>query len=179
MVKKVQVLRLGHRIYRDIRTTTHCALTSRALGAEKITIIGETDYSIEDSVNKIVNNWGGKFKIRFAENIKNEINKIKKEKYCIVHLTMYGELLGKKIKEIRKKNKICIIVGAEKVPPLVYEKSDYNISIGNQPHSEIAALALTLHEVFEGKELNKKFPNNKIKIIPQKKGKKTKKRPLV
>ncbi|MBU2477332.1 tRNA (cytidine(56)-2'-O)-methyltransferase, partial [Candidatus Micrarchaeota archaeon] len=66
-------------------------------------------------------------------------------------------------------------VGAEKVPPQVYEKSDYNISIGNQPHSEIAALAVFLHELFEGKELNKKFSKGQIKIIPQKKGKKTKK----
>lgn len=59
---------------------------------------------------------------------------------------------------------------------MVYQKSDYNISIGNQPHSEIAALAITLNELFEGKELNKKFSNAKIKVIPQKKGKKTEKK---
>ncbi len=175
MVKKVQVLRLGHRIYRDIRVTSHCALASRALGAEKIIIIGEEDKSIKESIQKVVLNWGGNFEIEFSSNIKKEMEKKKEEKYCLVHLTMYGEKLEKKIKEIRKKEKVCVVVGAEKVPPEVYEKSEYNLSIGNQPHSEIAALSIFLHELFKGQELEKKFNKAKIKIIPQKKGKKTKK----
>jgi tRNA (cytidine56-2'-O)-methyltransferase len=173
MVNKVWVLRLGHRIYRDLRMTTHCALTARALGAEGITIIGEKDNSIKETTDKVNSKWGGKFKIKFSKSITKEMNKLKKEKYLMVHLTMYGEKLEKKIKEIRKKEKVCLIVGAEKVPWFVYKKSDCNVSVGNQPHSEIAALAITLHELFEGKELNKKFQKAKIKILPQKKGKKT------
>lgn len=175
MVKEVQVLRIGHRVFRDLRVTTHCALTARALGAERITIIGEKDKSIERTVEKVVSNWGGKFEIEFSSNLKEEIKKLKKEKYSLIHLTMYGEKLERKIKEIRKLKKVCLIAGAEKVPPYVYEESDYNISIGNQPHSEIAALAVMLHEFFGGKELNTYFPKAKIKVIPQKKGKKTKK----
>ncbi|MFH1663253.1 MAG: tRNA (cytidine(56)-2'-O)-methyltransferase [archaeon] len=173
MVEKVRVLRLGHRIYRDIRTTTHCALTARALGAEQITIIGEQDKSIEESVKKVVLVWGGNFKISFSEDRKKEITELKKQGFTLVHLTMYGEELQKKIKELRKEKKVCIIIGGEKVPPEIYQKSDYNVSVGTQPHSEIAALALALHELFEGKELWKKFPKAKIKIVPQKKGKKT------
>jgi len=176
MVKKVQVLRIGHRIYRDIRVTSHCALTARAFGAEKITIIGENDESIKNSIKKVSAVWGGKFEIGFSSNLKKEIEKLKKKNFSLVHLTMYGEKIQDKIKEIQKKNNICIIVGAEKVPPVIYQKSDYNISIGNQPHSEIAALAITLNELFEGKKLNKNFSNAKIKVIPQKKGKKTEKK---
>lgn len=179
MVKEVCVLRLGHRIYRDIRTTTHCALTARAFGAKNIIILGEEDNSIKKTIQTVVENWGGQFKAEFAHDLKKEIIKIKKEKYSLVHLTMYGEKIEKKINEIRKKKKVCIIIGAEKVPPIVYKESDYNISVGNQPHSEVAALAVTLNELFEGKTLNKKFVNAKIKIIPQKKGKKTKKTRLV
>lgn len=175
MVKEAMVLRLGHRIYRDIRVTTHCALTARALGAKKIIIVGEKDNTIEETIKKVSTNWGGKFGIEFSSNAEKEIKKIKEQSYVLVHLTMYGEKLEKKINEIKSREKICVVVGAEKVPPQVYEKSDYNISIGNQPHSEIAALAVFLHELFEGKELNKKFSKGQIKIIPQKKGKKTKK----
>ncbi|PIN99109.1 MAG: tRNA (cytidine(56)-2'-O)-methyltransferase [Candidatus Diapherotrites archaeon CG10_big_fil_rev_8_21_14_0_10_31_34] len=179
MVKDVCVLRLGHRIYRDIRTTTHCALTARAFGAKKIIVVGEEDNSIKKTIQNVVENWGGKFEIDFSSDLKKEIKKRKKEKYTLVHLTMYGERIGEKIKEIRKIKKVCIIIGAEKVPPIVYKESDYNISVGNQPHSEVAALAVTLNELFEGKALNKKFNKAQIKIIPQKKGKKTKKTRLV
>ncbi|MCL2143761.1 MAG: tRNA (cytidine(56)-2'-O)-methyltransferase, partial [Methanomassiliicoccaceae archaeon] len=45
---------------------------------------------------------------------------------------------------------MLVIVGAEKVPPEVYERSDHNISVGNQPHSEIAALSIFLYEVTQG-----------------------------
>ncbi|MHC1589292.1 MAG: RNA methyltransferase, partial [Methermicoccaceae archaeon] len=31
-----------------------------------------------------------------------------------------------------------------KVPREVYELSDYNVAVGNQPHSEVAALAVML-----------------------------------
>ena len=98
MVKKVRVLRLGHRIYRDIRTTSHCALTARAFGAEKITIAGEKDKSIEESIERVVSHWGGNFKISFIGNVAKEIEKIKKQGYCLVHLTMYGERIEKKTK---------------------------------------------------------------------------------
>ena len=41
----------------------------------------------------------------------------------------------------------------------------------NQPHSEIAALALLLHEYQKGAELKRSFPRAKIKIRPCAKGK--------
>jgi len=173
---KIEVLRMGHRIIRDIRVTTHCALVARAFGAEKIIIVGEEDKTIEKTVKSVASAWGGNFKIKFSSDLKKEIKEKKKEKFTLVHLTMYGEKLNEKIEEIKKKEKICLMVGAEKVPPWIYSESDYNISIGTQPHSEIAALAITLHEIFRGNELNKKFSKAKIKIIPQKKGKKTEKK---
>ncbi len=170
---KVEVLRIGHRIIRDVRVTTHCALVARAFGAEKIIVTGEEDKSIEKTVKNVASSWGGNFKIKFSSNLKKEVEKKKKEEFTIVHLTMYGEKLEKKIKELRGKKKICLVAGAEKVPAWIYSESDYNISVGTQPHSEIASLAITLHEIFGGKELTKKFSKAKIKIIPQKKGKKT------
>ena len=88
---------------------------------------------------------------------------------------MYGIPIQKRINEIRKiKGDILVVIGSQKVPRVVYELADYNIAVTNQPHSEVAALAIFLHELFEGKELDKKFENPMIEIIPQEKGKKVK-----
>ena len=51
--------------------------------------------------------------------------------------------------------------------------SDFNVAVGNQPHSECSALAVFLDRLFEGKELTKDFQKAKIKVVPQKRGKKT------
>jgi len=130
-----------------------------------------------ESVEKVAENWGGKFKIRYEKNYRKPIKSFKGKK---IHLTFYGLPLHQKVEEIRKdlkKSNLMIIIGAEKVPRDVYQAADYNISISNQPHSEVAALAITLHEIMEGKELkeefqNKRFAKAKRKIIPCERGKK-------
>ena len=57
------------------------------------------------------------------------------------------------------------MIGAEKVPGYVYEIADFNISVGNQPHSEVSALALFLDRYTKGVWINRKF-NGNIEIIP-------------
>lgn len=163
----ISVLRLNHR-KRDKRITTHCALTARAFGADEIIFTGEEDPQIIESIEKVVKKWGGKFKIKHAKNWKKEI----KNKKIKVHLTFYGERLKDKINELKGKN-IQIIIGGEKVPREVYDKADYNISIGNQPHSEVAALAVFLYE-YNNHKIPENFKNWKIKITPSKKSKKIK-----
>ena len=64
-----------------------------------------------------------------------------------------------------------IVVGAEKVPREIYEKADYNVSIGTQPHSEISALAILLDRIQQGEQFNRKFSDSKRVIIPSKNGK--------
>lgn len=170
----VEVLRLGHRGERDKRISTHVALTSRALGASKILFTWE-DKHVKESTNKIVENWGGDFKFDVVESWKKYVKEFKK-RGIVIHLTMYGESINERINVIKEHLKngenILIIIGGEKVPNETYELADYNISIGNQPHSEVAALAIFLDRLFEGKTLYKDYPDGKIKIIPSKKGKK-------
>lgn len=163
----ITVLRLGHRIERDKRLTTHVALISRALGADKILFTGQHDKSLIDSINKITEKFGGPFSIEYIKNYKELLNKNSE----IIHLTVYGIPLSKVINKIRKskKDKI-IIIGSEKVPPEIYHIANYNVSITNQPHSEAGALSIFLHELFKGKY--KEFKNYKIKIISKEKGKK-------
>ncbi|MBO8181900.1 MAG: tRNA (cytidine(56)-2'-O)-methyltransferase [Archaeoglobus sp.] len=162
---EVYVLRLGHRPERDKRISTHVALTARALGAKGI-YFSCYDESVFQSVRDVVARWGGDF---FIEEVSwrsflKEFDGIK------VHLTMYGIPLPEKIDEIKKAEKVMVVVGAEKVPAEVYELCDYNISIGNQPHSEVAALAIFLDRIL-GKTFDLKFEDAKIEVIPSEKGK--------
>jgi tRNA (cytidine56-2'-O)-methyltransferase len=168
----IHVLRLGHRQKRDERLSTHVGLVSRALGASGITYSGEEDSGLLESIKSVRDRWGGKFEVGYEKSWKRAIDQAKKKKFCIVHLTMYGMPLKKKIGKIRKSRKILIIVGSEKVPYEVYKMADYNVSVTSQPHSEVAALAIFLHELQRGKELEKKFPKAKLQIIPQEKRKK-------
>ncbi len=173
---KVVVLRYGHRTVRDYRVSSHCCLVARAFGAKQIIIDGERDESILKSISDVSARWGGKFKVEFADGWKKTVEEYKKKGYFVVHLTMYGLSLQKKIRTIKNKEKILVIVGSQKVEPGVYELSDLNISVTLQPHSEIAALAVTLDRIFGGKELEKKFSGAKIRVKPMKKGKNVVKR---
>lgn len=165
----IVVLRIGHRIDRDKRITTHVALAARAFGADKI-LISTKDEKIEQTIQSICVRFGGDFQIKSGVKTKKIISEWKG---VIVHLSMYGDTLEKSIDKIDTKNDLLIIVGSEKVPSYIYDAADFNVSIGNQPHSEVAALALFLDRYTKGSWIDKNF-NGKIEIIPSNKGKKVK-----
>lgn len=166
------VLRLGHRLGRDQRISTHCGLVSRALGADQIIYTGEQDAEVVKSIEDLGARWGGSFSARYEKDWKKVIRDYKQKKYSIVHLTIYGMPIQEKIKALRKKTNVLVVIGGEKVPPEIYALADSNIAVSSQPHSEVAALAIFLHEYFDGKELEKKFGKSKIRVIPQERGKK-------
>ena len=72
-MKEITILRIGHRIFRDKRITTHCGLVGRAFGANSIIIYGDKDESLINSINEVTKNWGGNFSIRFTDSWKREI----------------------------------------------------------------------------------------------------------
>jgi tRNA (cytidine56-2'-O)-methyltransferase len=168
---KIEVLRIGQRLVRDDRVTTHVALVSRAFGATKI-IMQEVNPDIKDTISEINRVWGGDFEVEITDNWKKILKSKKNQSFKIVHLTMYGEIINSIIDEIKKEEQILVVVGAEKVPREVYDLADYNVAIGNQPHSEISALAVLLDRVLDGKQFLKKHVNAQREIIPTKKGKK-------
>jgi len=168
----ILVLRLGHRKERDKRVTTHVCLAARALGADGVILSGERDDKIIATVKKVAENWGGKFSVKYEGNRKRAITAAKKKGFAVAHLTMYGERLQDVAARLRKKRKLLVVVGAEKVPSDVYSLADFNVAVGSQPHSEVAALAITLHEIFGGRELSKRFPGARLRIVPQQNGKK-------
>jgi tRNA (cytidine56-2'-O)-methyltransferase len=84
---------------------------------------------------------------------------------------MYGLPVEKMQKKLQKLKEIVAIIGSQKVERGIYEIADFNISIGQQPHSEIAALAVFLDRLQKGKGLSKLFKGAKIRIKPSVKGK--------
>ncbi|MFQ5781958.1 MAG: tRNA (cytidine(56)-2'-O)-methyltransferase [Nitrosopumilus sp.] len=169
----IEVVRIGQRLVRDDRVTTHVALVSRAFGAEKI-FMTEVNPEIKDTLEKINKTWGGNFLVEFIEKWKPIIKKKKNENFRVVHLSMYGESINDVQEKLGKEENLLIVVGAEKVPREIYELADYNVGVGNQPHSEISALAVFLDRVQKGKQFEKVFSDAKREIIPTKKGKNVK-----
>lgn len=165
---QITILRLGHRLPRDERISTHVALVARAFGANSIYYSGQTDSGLEKSVSAICEKWGGKtnngeFFIKYQKNPLQLIKQLKNEGFKIIHLTMYG-LSVEEIKHHDLGDKLLIIVGSEHVPGEIYSLSDFNVSVTNQPHSEVAALAITLDRI-NPKYLDQNF-NGILSITP-------------
>lgn len=176
---QIVILRWGHRPQRDVRLTTHVALTARALCASGFILSDITDPHIEETIAKITKSWGGNFHFEMGIPWRKAIREWRDQGGIIVHLTAYGENLQTsnvmdRIKEQRKN--IMLVVGSQKVPPDFYqsEVSDFNVAVGNQPHSECSALAIFLDRFFEGKELAQSFNKARITIIPKARGKELK-----
>lgn len=167
---KIEVLRIGQRLVRDDRVTTHVALVARAFGASKI-FMNEVNPEIKDTLEKVNRSWGSSFTIEFVDDWR-KLLKSKKKSAKIVHLTMYGENVNDIQEKIKQEDNILVVVGAEKVPREVYEYADYNVAVGNQPHSEISALAITLDRIQNGIQFDAKYDDAKLEIVPTKKGKK-------
>jgi len=165
-----EVIRIGQRVVRDDRVTTHVALVARAFGASRI-FMSEVNPEIKETIDKINKTWGGNFSIEFIDSWKPLIKRKKKDGFKIVHLTMYGENINEIQSDLKKETNLVIVVGAEKVPREIYEYADYNVAIGSQPHSEISGLALLLDRIQDGNQFNNIFSGAKRRIIPAKNGK--------
>ena len=174
---RVVVLRWGHR-HRDQRLTSHVALTARALGASGFIMADMTDPKVKETVDRIMERWGGDFEFEMGKPWKRVVKDWKAKNGVTVHLTAYGENIQTSdvMQRIRNTGKdVLVIVGSQKVPPNFYSESvsDFNVAVGNQPHSECSSLAVFLDRYFEGREFSKDFAGNaKMKIVPQVRGKK-------
>jgi len=162
----ITILRHGHRLERDKRITTHVALVARAFGADKILITTRDDH-IQRTIASVVKRFGGDFTIETGVDCKSVL---RNWPGTIVHLTMYGESLETGMQKIDRTKDLLLIVGAEKVPRYFYEVADVNIAIGNQPHSEVAAVALFLDRFTKGAWQDKSF-DGQLTITPNPRGK--------
>ncbi|MGB7969224.1 MAG: tRNA (cytidine(56)-2'-O)-methyltransferase [Methanobacterium sp.] len=169
---KVNVLRLDHRRVRDARITTHVCLTSRAFGASKVILSGDEDKKIMENIRDVVKRWGGDFEIDYVKKWDKFIDDWKNNGGEVVHLTMYGEPVQSITNKIRESSRDkLVVVGGSRVPSKVYQEADWNVSVTSQPHSEVAALSIFLHTLFEGEEYDIEFNDSELKVIPTAHGK--------
>ncbi|MFB6162069.1 MAG: tRNA (cytidine(56)-2'-O)-methyltransferase [Halococcoides sp.] len=168
--ESVTVCRIGHRPGRDERTTTHVGLTARALGADCLWL-EPAAAGRRETVVDITDRFGGPFEVSVVE---DPVRRIRAFEGSIVHLTMYGEPIETVADDIRSAHRdrpLLVVVGGGKVPREVYDRADHNVAVTNQPHSEIAALAVFLDRLFEGDELTRSFENADRRVIPRAEGK--------
>ena len=167
---EVAVLRYGHRPGRDDRMTTHVGLTARALGADRV-IFPDNAGQSEETVEDITDRFGGPFEVELTGQLDATI---REWEGSVVHLTMYGERVQDVTEEVREtyqEEPLLIVVGGEKVPFEVYEHADWNVGVTNQPHSEVAGLAVFLDRLFDGDELEREWVDADRRVIPQERGK--------
>ena len=173
----LNVLRLGYRRGRDPRITTHLALVSRALGATHFLLAGDNDEDLFDNVASVNERFGGAMT---CEHVSGAMGWLKRftqkdagdgEPGVAVHLTMYGEPYRDVIPRIRRDRPVVVVVGGAKVPSEVFEYAQYNVAVGNQPHSEVAALALFMEGWFGQGGSERHFPDAKLIIEPSARGK--------
>lgn len=168
---RIEVLRLGHRPARDKRITTHVCLTARALGAAAVAI-AEEDPSIERTVRSVAGRFGGAFTIASGTGWKGPVQAWKRAGGQVVHLTMYGLPLGTSAPAIRADGRdVLVVIGAEKVPGDLYDLADWNVAVGSQPHSEVAALALLLDRLRDGAWESDTFEGAELRVVPTAHGK--------
>ena len=170
------VLRLGYRKGRDPRITTHLALVTRALGGTRFMLAGDEDKELFDNIESVNERFGGEMA---CEHIKGSMGWLKRfveedagdgEPGVAVHLTMYGQPYRDVIPQIRRDRPIVLIVGGAKVPGDVFKHAQYNVAVGNQPHSEVAALALFMEAWFGDGGTERHFPNARLVIEPSARG---------
>ncbi len=132
--------------------TSHVFLVARALGASEGFYSGQRDPGLEKSIKKAVEEWGGNFTLSYTPHWKQTLN-AQVERGCeTVHLTMYGLPHTRRLEELRESRaRKLVIIGGEKVPGDLFKLADYNLSITRQPHSEVAALAVFLYDLYGGK----------------------------
>ncbi|SMO51449.1 tRNA (cytidine(56)-2'-O)-methyltransferase [Halorubrum cibi] len=192
--REVAVLRYGHRPGRDDRMTTHVGLTARALGADRVILPDNAGQSAE-TVRDITDRFGGPFDVELRDDQKAIV---RNWEGVVVHLTMYGERIQDVETEIREAvagdgragdeatdgeevidgdddgeegRDLLVVVGGEKVPWALYERADFNVGVTNQPHSEVAGLAVFLDRLFEGAELDREWSDADRRVVPEATGK--------
>ncbi len=163
---RVTVLRLGHRPGRDPRLTTHVALAARAFGADRM-LLTPPDPALADRLSAVAQRWGGGFRV---EGVERWSDAVRRFAGGVVHLTMYGEPLDRALPRLRRRPELLVVVGGAKVPAELYRRADYNVAVGAQPHSEVAALAVLLDRL-GGLPDGCRFRGAERRIVPQRNGK--------
>ena len=84
---------------------------------------------------------------------------------------MYGEPHEQAINQIPTDRPLAVVVGGAKVGKEYYEVCQHNVAVGNQPHSEVAALAVFMAAFLGGMPGAHQFSGGQLEIRPSVRGK--------
>lgn len=151
--------------------TTHVSLVARAFGADRVVIPAQAGH-VSETVDDVIDRFGGG---SFAvTEVSDPLTWVKQREEPTAHLTMYGQPVQELIPEIRERTDtgpLTVIVGGGKVPGDLYDLATWNVAVTNQPHSEIAALAVFLDHYTEGAALETSFEDADFTVVPTEAGK--------
>ncbi len=173
----VTILRLAHRRDRDKRITSHLGLTARAFGADRFLLAGDEDPAVLSTMRSVATRFGGDFEARHESSPIGWLKRFAQRDGLdgsagvAIHLTMYGEPFRAVIPTIRRDRPVVIVVGGAKVPGQVYGICQYNIAVGHQPHSEVAALALFLDAWYASVATPLRFSYGELRVVGSRSGK--------
>jgi len=102
------------------------------------------DEALAKRVAAVARRWGGDFAVVPVDDWKSLVRSFPGS---VVHLTMYGLPLERVLPRIARLDRILLVVGGAKVPPELYRSSRFNVAVGHQPHSEVAAVAVVLERL--------------------------------
>jgi tRNA (cytidine56-2'-O)-methyltransferase len=169
---RIVILRIGHRVFRDSRVTSHVCLTARALGADGVIIADQEDKVVESTIRDVTQRFGGPFQVTSGIPWRKSIREWKESGGRIVHLTAYGLPMPKLMPQIKEsKADLLVVVGSEKMPGEIFKTADWNVSVTSQPMSEVAALAVFLDWYYQHGEFDREFSEAQIRIVPSRNGK--------
>ncbi len=127
---------------------------------------------MESTIRDVTDRFGGPFEVQSGKPWKHAIMDWRGMGGRIVHLTAYGLPLPKMLQEIQDLDKdLLVIVGSEKMPGEIFKLADWNISVTNQPMSEVAALAIFLDWLKQHREFEHEFSKAHVQIVPSRNGK--------
>ena len=148
-------------------TSLDLCLVARAFGASSITFAPGPKANASGLVrysSALNRKWGGRFSITFAKDWKRFISE--KKNYVKIYLTRYGIPIKKVEYTLKTYKNILIIVSMSESVKSLYKACDFNVSITNQPHTSASAIAVFLHNFYNGRELAIRFENAAYKVVP-------------
>ncbi|MFW6449277.1 MAG: tRNA (cytidine(56)-2'-O)-methyltransferase [Halobacteriota archaeon] len=167
---ELTVVRLGHRPGRDERMTTHVGLTARALGADHVVLPASAAGAVE-TVRDVTERFGGPFEVEAVDDPRSWLAGWTGP---VIHLTMYGlpvaSVLESVVEGVRGE-RAAVVVGGGKVGGDVFDRATWNVAVTNQPHSEVAALAVLLDRLLDGAGTPKRWRDAEARIVPSASGK--------
>jgi len=102
------------------------------------------DEALAARIAAVSRRWGGAFEVVPVDDWKSVIRSFPG---AVVHLTMYGLPLERQLPRLNQHRQILLVVGGAKVPSELYRRATHNVAVGHQPHSEVAAVAVTLERL--------------------------------